>query len=343
MRILVADLQAQAPVWRVTPEAIERLRGATPPGWEVRIVQSPTVSDGDGGTDPSAEVLAAIAEAEVYFGFGITRRLFLAASRLRWSHSAAAGVASALFPEMRSSEVVLTNSAGVHAVPIAEHVLAGILYFLRGFDLAIERQRRNVWERDAFVGSRSPMGEVGGRRVVILGTGGVGSEIARRARALGAECVGVRRRPELGAPTGFARVVGLSGLGDELPQADVVVLAAPATERTRGVMTRERLERLPRRAIFVNVARGTLVDEEALADLLAAGRLRGAMLDVTAREPLASESRLWQLRSALITPHVSAVSPGAFWEREMTLFVENWRRYVGNEPLHNVVDKDEGY
>lgn len=327
----------------MTPEAIERLRGATPPGWEVRIVQSPTVSDGDGGTDPSAEVLAAIAEAEVYFGFGITRRLFLAASRLRWSHSAAAGVASALFPEMRSSEVVLTNSAGVHAVPIAEHVLAGILYFLRGFDLAIERQRRNVWERDAFVGSRSPMGEVGGRRVVILGTGGVGSEIARRARALGAECVGVRRRPELGAPTGFARVVGLSGLGDELPQADVVVLAAPATERTRGVMTRERLERLPRRAIFVNVARGTLVDEEALADLLAAGRLRGAMLDVTAREPLASESRLWQLRSALITPHVSAVSPGAFWEREMTLFVENWRRYVGNEPLHNVVDKDEGY
>jgi phosphoglycerate dehydrogenase-like enzyme len=343
MRLAVADLQARAPVWRVTPAAIDALRAAVPPGWDVRVVESSTVSDGDGGTEPSPEVLSAIREAEVYFGFGITRPLFLAAPRLRWAHSAAAGVASALFPEMRAADVVLTNSAGVHAVPMAEHVVAGVLHFARGFDLAVDLQRRRVWDRELFVGDESPVREFRGSRVVIIGAGGIGSEIARRCSDLGASCVGVRRRPELGAPPGFERVVALPDLDGELAAADVLVIAAPATEHTRGVMSRARLERLPRRAVVVNVSRGTLLDEEALADRLAAGRLRGAFLDVTAREPLASDSRLWQLRSALITPHISAVSPGRFWDREMALFIDNWRRYVAGERLRNVVDKREGY
>jgi phosphoglycerate dehydrogenase-like enzyme len=342
-RLLVADLQAVAPVWRVTPSAIDQLQPSTPSDWQVRIIQAPSISDGDGGTPPSSEVLSAIADAEVYFGFGFSKPLFDAAKRLRWVHSAAAGVRSALFSEMRSSEIVLTNSAGVHGVPIAEHVLGGILHFLRGFDLAVERQGRAVWDRETFVGDGSPMREIGGARVLVIGAGGLGSEIARRCAALGAHCVGVRRRPERGAPAGFARVVGLGEIDAELPDVDVLVLAVPSTETTRGVMSRQRLERLPRRAIVVNVARGTLIDEAALGDLLADGRLRGALLDVTAHEPLASDSRLWQLRSVLITPHVSAVSPGRFWEREMDLFIDNWRRYVAGEPLRNVVDKREGY
>jgi phosphoglycerate dehydrogenase-like enzyme len=342
-RIVVADLQAVAPVWRLTGEAAVRLRTATPPGWETRILESPTISDGDGGSAPSAEALAAVADAEVYFGFGFPKPLFDAAKRLRWVHSAAAGVASALYPEMLASDVILTNSAGVHGVPIAEHVIAGIMHFVRGFDLAVDGQRRRIWDREAFIGDRSPMREIGGARVLIVGAGGLGSEIARRCAALGAECVGVRRRPQLGTPVGFSRVVGPPGLERELGHADVLVLAAPSTDSTRGVMSRARLERLPRHAIFVNVSRGTLVDEEALADLLEAGRLRGAMLDVTAREPLASESRLWQLRSVLITPHISGVSPGRFWEREMALFTDNWHRYLAGEPLRNVVDKREGY
>jgi phosphoglycerate dehydrogenase-like enzyme len=109
------------------------------------------------------------------------------------------------------------------------------------------------------------------------------------------------------------------------------------------MLTAQRLDLLPRHAIVVNVARGALVDEEALADRLARGRLRGAVLDVFQEEPLATDSPLWQLRSTLVTPHVSPVSPGRFWERELDLFLENWRRYRSGEPLRNVVDKHAGY
>jgi phosphoglycerate dehydrogenase-like enzyme len=342
-RLLVADVAATAPVWTLRPEDSDAIRRAAPPGWRVHIVAAPTVSDGDGGTPPSAEALDAIRDAEVYVGFGISRPLFLAARRLRWVHSAAAGVGSALFTEMRESDVILTNSAGVHAMPIAEHVVGGILYFLRGFDVAAERQRASVWDREVFVGRGSVVRELRGSRVLVIGAGGLGAEIAQRCTAFGAECVGVRRRPERGVPSGFVRVVGNEAIDTELPAADILVVAAPSTVRTRAIVSRERLGMLPRHAIVVNVARGTLLDEEALADLLSVRALRGAVLDVTEREPLAPTSRLWQLRSVLLTPHVSAVSPGAFWPRQLALLFENWRRYASGEPLRNVVDKQEGY
>ncbi len=342
-RLLVADVAATAPVWTLRPQDAAAIREAAPPGWRVHIVSAPTVSDGDGGTPPSAEARDAIRDAEVYFGFGISRPLFLEARRLRWVHSAAAGVGSALFDEMRASDVVLTNSAGVHGVPIAEHAIGGILHFLRGFDVAIERQRAGVWDREAFVGAGSTQRELHGSRVLVLGAGGLGAEIAVRCAAFGARCTAVRRRPELGAPAGFDRVLGTEDIDAELPRSDIVVISAPATARTRMLMSRERLSMLPPHAIVVNVARGSLLDEEALADLLEAGALRGAVLDVTATEPLASDSRLWQLRSVLLTPHVSAVSPNGFWTRQLALFLDNWHRYVSRQPLRNVVDKSEGY
>ena len=342
-RLLVADLAATAPVWTLRPQDAAAIRQVAPEGWRTHIVAAPTVSDGDGGMAPSAEAVEAIRDAEVYVGFGISRALFTEARRLRWVHSAAAGVGSALFPEMLASDVILTNSAGIHGIPIAEHVVGGILHFLRGFDVAMEHQRDNTWARDAFIGADSPMRELRGSRVLVVGAGGLGSEIARRCAAFGARCVGVRRRPGLGTPAGFERVVGPEALDAELPHADILVIAAPATAETKALVSRARLAMLPAHGIVVNVARGTLLDEEALADLLEAKVLRGAVLDVTQREPLARESRLWQLRSVLLTPHVSAVSPAGFWERELALFLDNWRRYVAGEPLRNVVDKHEGY
>ena len=342
-RLLVADLAASAPAWRLRPDGATAIRAAAPPGWRAHVVSAPTISDGDGGTAPSEEAVSAIRDAEVYFGFGISRALFGAARQLKWVHSAAAGVGGALFPELVASDVVLTNSAGVHAIPIAEHAVGGLLYFLRGFDVAGARQRDNVWDREAFVGSGSPVRELRGSKVLLVGAGGLGAEIARRCAAFGARCVGVRRRPDRAVPEGFQRIVGGDGLDAELPDADILVLAAPSTSLTRTLVSRARLALLPRHAIVVNVARGTLLDEEALADRLEAGLLRGAVLDVMEREPLAPGSRLWQLRSVLLTPHVSAVSPTGFWERELALFFDNWRRYVAGEPLRNVVDKHEGY
>jgi phosphoglycerate dehydrogenase-like enzyme len=342
-RLLVVDLAARSKNWALTPEGERQIRGATPEGWRVHIVEALTSSDGDGPREPSAESMDAIRGAEVYFGFGIPRPLFLEGRALRWVHSAAAGVGNALYAEMLASDVVLTNSAGVHAIPIAEYVVASVLHFFRGLDVAGEQQRRSTWDKSFFVSDDSPVREVGGARVLIVGAGGIGSEAARRLTALGATCVGIRRNPARGKPPGFAEIAGPDDLDRQLESADVVVLAAPLTRESQGLMTAARLRRLGRGTILVNVSRGALVDELALADALRAGRLRGAALDVFRDEPLASDSALWQLRSALLTPHISPVSPGRFWPRALDLFCDNWGRYDRGEPLRNLVDKTAGY
>jgi phosphoglycerate dehydrogenase-like enzyme len=343
MRWLVVDLAAQSRNWALTSDGEARIIAAAPPGWSVRVVRAPTSSDGDGPPEPSAESVEAMRDAEAYFGFGITRPLFLRAGRLRWVHSAAAGVGAALFPEMVRSDVLLTNSAGVHAIPIAEYVVAGLLHFFRGLDTAVAQQREGRWDKRFFVADDSPLREVGDARVLIVATGGIGRETATRLAALGASCVGVRRRVELGPPPGFARVVGPEQLDRELPLADAVVLAAPLTPASRGLLTEARLRLMKPGSVLVNVARGALVDETALAGALREGRLRGAVLDVFAEEPLASDSPLWHLRTALLTPHVSPVSPGRFWPRALDIFCDNWARYDRGEPLRNLVDKHAGY
>ena len=342
-RRLVLDLAATSRNWALTPAGEERVRREAPPGWEVVVVRAATSSDGDGPPVASEEARNAAAVAEVYFGFGFTADLLLAAPRLRWVHSAAAGVGNVLKSGIADADIILTNSAGIHGPPIGEFVVAGLLHFMRGLDVAIAQQQKGEWSKAFFVAEDSPMREISNSRVLIVGTGGLGGEAARRLSALGATCVGIRRRPELGAPEGFASVSGMEALDTELARADAVVLAAPLTSETTELLTRARLELLPRHAIIVNVARGAMIDEEALADLLEAGRLRGAVLDVFRQEPLATTSRLWQLRSALVVPHVSPVSPGRFWPRQLDLFLDNWRRYVAGEPLRNVVDKRAGY
>ena len=284
-----------------------------------------------------------IADADAYVGFGMPRALFIAAPRLRWIHSAAAGVGSLLYPELSASDVILTNSAGVHAVPMAEHVLGGLLFLLRQFDIAIAQQRAGVWNRDPFVGAETRVRELGECRALIIGAGGIGTEIARRLSALGARCTGIRRRPERGVPEGFETVFGIDSLDSLLPSADILVIAAPATGATRGLVTAERLDHLPQGALVVNVARGTLLDERALADRLRAGRLGGAVLDVFEREPLPSDSELWKVPRLLLTPHVSATSPRGYWPRELELFIDNWARFAAGRPLRNVVDTSAGY
>lgn len=339
----MVDLAASSRNWALRPEGEARLHADAPVGWEIAVVRSPTSSDGDGPKGASEESRRLIAGAEVYFGFGFTADLLRAAHELRWVHSAAAGVGSVLGSGIVESDILLTNSAGIHGPPIAEFVVAGILHFLRGLDVAIAQQQRSEWSKRFFVAEDSPLRELPECRVLIVGTGGLGGESARRLASLGATCVGVRRRPELGAPEGFAAVVGQDGLDEELPKTDVLVLAAPFTADTSELMTRERLMRLPKGAIVVNVARGALLDEDAVADLLEGGRLRGAALDVFREEPLPASSRLWSLPNALIMPHVSPVSPRRYWPRQLDLFLANWHRYDRGEPLLNLVDKTAGY
>jgi len=340
---LVVDLAATSKNWALRPDDEDRIRKSTPSDWDVVFATTPAVSDGDGGTAPDPALLAAMADAEVYFGFGLPRPLFLAAKGLRWVQSASAGVASLLYPEMLASDVVITNSAVIMGDPIAEQALAGILYFVRNLDVAVDQQRRTEWNKTPFVDDASMVRELSECRALIIGMGGIGSAVARRLTALGCPCTGIRRRTDQPLPEGFERAGTLDSVDSELPGADIVVLATPLTPLTRDVLSSRRIDCLKAGAIVVNVARGALLDEEALTRRLAAGKLRGAVLDVFAEEPLPVTSPLWGMRNVLITPHVAAVSPRLFWERELALFLDNWERYRAGMPLKNQIDKHAGY
>jgi phosphoglycerate dehydrogenase-like enzyme len=347
-RLLVADVRARSPAWALTAAAEARLRTSVPDGWDLHLVSAETSFDGEVNPSPSREVVEAIGGAEAYFGFGMSAPLLAAAGRLRWIQSAGAGVGSLLALGLDERGIVLTNAAGIHAQPMADTVLGGVMYFLRGLDVAAAQQKDGRWVREPWVDPAPWMADVQAReiadcRVLVVGTGGIGQAVARRFSALGARLAGVRRRPELGTPTGFEEVVGDDELDEMLGWADVVVLAAPATERTSHLLDAPRLRLLRRGAIVVNVARGALVDEAALVEALSEGRLRGAVLDVFSQEPLPADSPLWRLPNVLVTPHVSAVSPARFWDRMLALFLENWERYRRGERLLNQVDASAGY
>ena len=344
MRRLVVDLRSRSAAFRLPEAAAERLRAGAPAGWETVVVEAETDALSYGPQAPSAESLAAVPEAEAYLGYGMPAALFHAAPKLQWVHSATAGVGLLLaIPEMRDGPCLLTNSAGIYGPSIAEHVLAGVLSLCRGFDLTVDARAERRWDQEVFGTASAYVREIGELRVLVVGAGGLGSAIAERFTALGARVVGLRRDPSKGCPPGFARVSGLEAIDRELPEADVVVLTAALTAATRLVMNARRLALLPAGAIVANVSRGALLDEEALVVALVGGRLRGAVLDVFAQEPLAPGSALWQLRQVVWTPHVSGVSPRRLWDRLTALFLENWHSFDGGRPLRNLVDKTLGY
>ena len=340
-RRLVVDLASPLAAWRIPPEAVRAIREAVGPGWEVVIVEVPAASDGDGGSG-TAEAVAAARGAEIYVGYGVPPGV-VAAGRgtLKWAHSGTAGVGASL-PHLAGSGVVLTNSAAVHAEPIADWTIAAVAYFARALDRMREFQVAAQWARPAFADLEVPVRELGELRLGVLGLGGIGGAIARRGVSLGMSVAGVRRRPAGGGPAGVRWVGGLRDLPRLAAESDCLVIAAPHTAETRGVVSRAVLERLPPEAIVVNVSRGTLLDETALLDLLDASRLRGAALDVFAAEPLPAGHPFWRHPRVLVSPHVAAVTT-RFWERETGLIVENIRRYLAGSPLANTVDPEAGY
>ena len=317
------------------------LRERLGPGWELRNlpVEADAGGDGPGGAPP--ELLEAIPDAEVYCGFGIPREAFRAARRLRWVHSGAAGVGSSLYPEMRESDVVFTNSAGVYAEPMAEHALAMMLHFARGLDAAVRGMASREWRKPTLAGRESPIRELGGRTVAIVGYGSTGAAIGRRAAALGMRVVAIRRNPG-DPPLEVDALHGPDHVRTALAEADYAVLCVPETPETRGLVGSAELAAMGPEAVLINLSRGGIVDEASLVGALTEGRLRGAGLDVFQTEPLPPESPLWGLENVLLTPHVSGVSP-RFWKREMGLILANVNRYLAGEPLGNRVDKEAGY
>lgn len=320
---------------------VDRLREVLPPGWELVVVGSSSDASGDGAHGVSAEALAAVRDAEVYLGLGVPAELLRVGTRVRWVHTGTAGVGASLSPEMLSRDVIFTNSAGIHGPPMAESVVGMILYFARGFDFAVRGQAEARWWKEPFEGADTPVREVAGSTVGILGFGGIGREVARRVMALGARVLALKRRPAE-AVEGVQILLGRDGLVQLARESDYFVITAPHTPETEGIVGAELLGAMKPGAVLVNVARGALVDEDALVRALRSGRLRGAALDVFRTEPLPPEHPLWRCPNVLITPHVSAFTRG-YWEREWALIEENLRRYLDGRPLVNVVDKQAGY
>jgi phosphoglycerate dehydrogenase-like enzyme len=340
MRRLVVDLADARGVFALPDRVVDRIRQALPGDWEVVLVEAPAVGTGDGGEVATAATLAAVRGAEVYLGFGVPAEVLRRAPGLRWAHSGAAGVGGSLSAEMLERDVVFTNSAGIHGPPVAETVLAYLLHFARALDHALDAQRRRAWDKAALDGPGSPVRELGRSTVGVVGLGGIGREVAWRAAALGSRVVGVRRKP-VPVP-GVELLTGGDSLDRLLSMSDYVVLTLPRTDRTARLLSADRIDRMKRGAVLVNVARGGLVDEAALADALRSGHLRGAALDVFDQEPLPSDHPLRDAPNLVISPHTSAYTPH-FWEREAVLILDNIRRYLAGEPLRNVVDKHAGY
>jgi phosphoglycerate dehydrogenase-like enzyme len=338
----VIDLASPRAAWRIPEERVAEITAAAGKGWEITQIRVPAVSDGDGAYGSgSPESIAAARGAEVYFGYGVPRGVAEAGrGTLRWVHTGTAGVGGSL-AHIAGMGIVLTNSAGVHAEPMADWVIAAIAYFARGLDRMLAAQREGRWAKEDFT-DVEPMREFRDLRVGILGLGGIGSAVARRAMALGMSVAGVRRHPARGGPSGTRWVGALTDLPRLAAESDVLVIAAPHTDETGGAVGRDVLQRLPRHAVVINVSRGSLLDESALLEVLDAGKLGGAALDVFGVEPLPPGHAFWRHPKVVISPHVSAVT-NRFWERETALMVDNIRRYLAGAPLTNVVDLEAGY
>ena len=350
MATLVIDLMDRRPIWSLPESAREAILAAVPADWTVKFMETPADGSGDGVQRAPPELLAEVADARVYLGYGIPAEVLEAAPGLRWVHSGAAGVGGSLGPAMLERDVLFTNSAGIHAAPISETVLAMILHFARGLDLAVRAQREGRWSSPSYWAADAPVTEIAGSTVGIVGYGGIGREVARKVAALGCRAMAARRggvegggREVVGEEGGSIEVVaGAEGVGRVVGQSDYLVLAVPETPLTRGLVNRRRLAAMRPGSVLINVARGRLVDEEALLAALDRGHLRGAGLDVFRREPLPAGHPFYTHPKVLVTPHVSATTR-RFWERETRLIVDNLRRFVRGRPLRNLVDREAGY
>ncbi len=276
-----------------------------------------------------------IADADAIVGT-IRPEWIRAATKLRWVQVFSAGVESVLSPELRDSQITLTNCKIIQGPNIADHAIALLLSLTRGLYRAIPARAREEWAR----GRHQPI-ELQGKTAVILGLGGIGMQIAQRAHAFGMRIIGVDPK-DIPLTSFVSRVVPPDRLDSVLPEADVVFVAVPLTEQTERMIGARQFELMKPNSYFIAVSRGKTYDTGALVRALDSKHLAGAGLDVTDPEPLPKGHPLWKFENVVITPHIAGSSDRVH-QRRIELFKENVRRFARGEPLLNVVDKRKGY
>lgn len=255
---------------------------------------------------------------------------------LAWAQQTGAGADwLAAAPEVVNSDMILTNASGVHAIPIAEHILALMFAFGRVLHLNIRSQARGKWERGGQVL------ELDGATLGVVGVGQIGSKTAEKAKALNMNVLGLRRNKDRSDPS-VDKMYGPEDLNEMLAECDWVAVTAAMTPETKEMFTSSQFEAMKESAVIINIARGSVIRESDLAQALENGDIAGAGLDVFEKEPLPEDSPLWQMENVIITPHYAGATPH-YVDRLMAIFVENLRLYQAGQPLINVVDKKLGY
>jgi phosphoglycerate dehydrogenase-like enzyme len=327
MKVLIS-IQQPVVQWQIPVEGVETLRKRFPHLQFVHATSDEQRAQG-------------LSDCDAAYTWILRERELAQAPKLRWVHTSAVAVETLCLPELFARGVAVSNTRGVQAVPIAEHVLAVTLALAKQIPFVLENQQRARWAQNDFMGERLPW-LLKGRTLGLIGVGTIGSEIAKRAESFGMRVIALRRRPAYGTIGHVERVYGKEDLDDFLGQCHVLVICAPLTPETHSMLGAAQFAQLPKGAVVVNVGRAKIIDTDALVDALHRGHLAGASLDVFPQEPLPPEHPLWKSPNVILTPHTSGFRQG-HWDEVVELFGDNLDRWLRGEPLKFRVEPELGY
>lgn len=256
--------------------------------------------------------------------------------KVKWISSYSAGVDFYPLEYLDKRGIILTNTSGVHAKNISEQVIGSMIMFSRNFITALKNQERKIYDQSV------PVGELDGKNLLIIGTGAIGREIAKKAKAFDMNVCGIRNNPEGEPLKNFDEIYGTDSLEDHLGGFQYIVSVVPSTDKTRGLFDSKKFDLMDEDAVFINVGRGDLIVYDDFIEALETKKIRGAYLDVFPEEPVLEDSKLWELDNLLMTPHNAGSTPNYF-KRAMEIFINNLKRYKNGEALINVIDYDKKY
>ena len=327
MKILIS-IQQPVTQWQIPPEGVDTLRKRFP---LINFIHA---------TSPDQRA-AALNECDAAYTWILNAGELEQAPKLRWVHTSAVAVETLCLRELFARSIAVSNTRGVQAIPIAEHVMAVLLALAKQIPFVLENQQQARWAQNQFIGERLPW-LLKGRTLGLVGVGTIGSEIAKRAEAFGMRVIAMRKRPAYGVIGHVERVYGIADLSDFLAQCHALVIAAPLTPETDRLMGAAEFARLPEGSVVINVGRAKIVDTEALIAALKSGHLSGASLDVFPQEPLPPDHPLWKTPNVILTPHTSGFRQG-HWDEVVELYGDNIERWLKGEPLKYRIEPELGY
>jgi phosphoglycerate dehydrogenase-like enzyme len=314
--------------WQIPPEGVERLRQRFP---DLTFIHA---------TDDDTRARA-LGDCDIAYTWILSAAEVAAARNLKWVHTSAVAVETIALADLFARNIVVSNSRGVQAAPIAEHVFAVLLALTKQLPFILENQRAHRWAQNDVVGDRLPW-LLRRRTLGLIGVGTIGSEIALLADAFGMHVIGLRRRLGHEQVPGVHEMLPYTDLDTLLTRSDVVVIAAPLTNETVNMIGAPQLARMKQGALLINVGRAKIVDHVALTEALHSRRLGGASLDVFHQEPLPADDPLWSAPNVLLTPHTSGFRQG-HWDDVIDLFADNIDRFRRGEPVRFRVEPSLGY